>query len=67
MDRFEKFMIVFVFLLFFSISYAVLETAKGEIEDIKEITERRHLPSECQSYYNDGTDRWKDCIGVGYK
>ena len=67
MDRAEKFMILFVLILFISISLAVLKTASGEIEDIKEITERRHLPAECQPYYNDGTDRWKECMGVGPK
>lgn len=25
------------------------------------------LPEVCRPYYNDGTDRWKDCIGVGLK
>ena len=27
----------------------------------------KHLPSECEKYYNDGTDQWKECMGVGYK
>ena len=25
-----------------------------------------HLPSHCAAYYNDGTTRWIDCMGVGY-
>ena len=67
MNRFEKTMILFVFTLFFSISYAVLKTARGEIEYIKESKERVHLPSECEQYYNDGTTQWIECMGVGYQ
>lgn len=26
--------------------------------------EASHLPGECAEYYNDGTDRWADCMGV---
>jgi hypothetical protein len=26
-----------------------------------------HLPTECAEYYEDGTDKWKDCMGVGLK
>jgi hypothetical protein len=25
-----------------------------------------HLPTKCRPYYNDGTERWIDCMGVGY-
>lgn len=25
------------------------------------------LPEKCAPHYNDGTDAWKDCMGVGYK
>lgn len=68
MDRFEKILIVFIFILFLSISYAVIETARGEMEEvIEKETERRHLPTQCAVYYNDGTDNWKECMGVGYK
>ena len=24
-------------------------------------------PALCAKYYRDGTDRWKDCMGVGYR
>ena len=25
-----------------------------------------HLPAQCGRYYNDGTERWIECMGVGY-
>ena len=25
------------------------------------------LPEKCREFYNDSTDRWIECIGVGYK
>lgn len=25
------------------------------------------LPEKCAPYYNDGTERWIDCMGVGYQ
>ena len=28
---------------------------------------KQTLPQKCQVFYNDGTDRWKDCMGVEYK
>jgi hypothetical protein len=24
------------------------------------------LPVRCRPYYNDGTERWAECMGVGY-
>ena len=29
--------------------------------------EKTHLPSLCKQYYNDGTDAWIECMGVGRK
>lgn len=29
--------------------------------------EREHLPTKCAPYYNDGTDQWIECMGVGRK
>ena len=26
-----------------------------------------HLPTFCQKFYNDGTGRWIECMGVGLK
>jgi len=26
-----------------------------------------HLPTACRSFYNDGTGRWAECMGVGPK
>jgi len=36
------------------------------IEQEKRVDHRQPLPAKCTVYYNDGTDRWKDCMGVGY-
>lgn len=68
MSRFDKFFISFILLLIVSFSFAVIKTAK-EIGDIviENKRERRHQPTECEQYYNDGTDNWKECMGVGYK
>lgn len=33
---------------------------------LKKERNRYHRPTICAPYYNDGTDRWKDCMGVGY-
>lgn len=48
---------------------------KGEIrwvfpadEIAREIkVKREHLPSKCQKYYNNGSEDWINCMGVGYK
>lgn len=34
-------------------------------EEVK--VERVHLPTKCAPFYNDGSDRWIECMGVGYK
>ena len=26
-----------------------------------------HLPTKCAEFYNNGTDEWVNCMGVGYK
>jgi len=28
---------------------------------------KQTLPQKCQVFYNDGTDRWRECMGVEYK
>lgn len=70
-DRFfEKCMIFFVLLLVVSFSYAVVETAEGsrhKVEIYQQKQEVKSLPEKCQPFYNDGTDQWKDCMGVGFK
>lgn len=65
----ELISIAMILSLFVSFSYAVLKTA-GEIrEEVKEesLFVNKHLPTTCQPFYNDGTDRWKECMGVGIK
>lgn len=29
--------------------------------------ESSRLPTRCRVYYTDGTDRWIECMGVGYR
>jgi len=29
--------------------------------------QRQSLPQKCAKFYADGTERWIDCMGVGYK
>jgi len=69
MSKGEYIVITFILFLLVSLTVAVLETATEirEIVQERELSiDRSHLPSECEKYYNDGTDRWKDCMGVGY-
>ena len=47
-------------------SVDILEQAHPEVEPMT-VTERVHLPTKCKEFYNDGTDRWVECMGVGYK
>ena len=35
-----------------------------QVEPTKE--RRVTLPEKCRPYYGDGTDRWINCMGVGY-
>ena len=67
-DIMEAVCVVFVCVLLVSFSYAVIDTASNIRENVnKDIKDIKHLPSECEKYYEDGTDNWKDCMGVGYK
>ena len=71
MDRFEKFMILFIIVLFLSLSIAVVKTAYGIQGNLYQRTElnreRRHLPALCDQYYDNGTHQWKECMGVELK
>ena len=37
------------------------------VQDMHMNNERISLPEKCHTFYNDGTGRWADCMGVGYK
>lgn len=70
MDLDEKIGIVMIFMIFFSISYAVIETAsdvKKEVIFDRLNYESKNRAAECSQYYKDGTDNWKECMGVGYQ
>lgn len=46
-----------------------IQTSKSEVIriEIPCTPKPKHRPTKCAVYYNDGTDRWKDCMGVGLK
>lgn len=74
MDRIDRMIagIIFIFLLiiFVSFSYAVIETAenvRNKVEEAVKERDNKHLTMECEQYYNDGTGRWAECMGVGHK
>jgi hypothetical protein len=53
-----------------SLAYAVIGTAYQARENViesRQKIEKRHRPTECEPYYNNGTDEWKDCMRVGYQ
>lgn len=69
MSKFEIGMIVFIFILFLSIAWAVLGTAMHDVKDnIKDNQSvSMSLPECCQHLYNVGrSSEWADCMGVGY-
>lgn len=67
-DEYVTILLVLIFT--FVLSVAVLKTAaetRDMVDNIKRNQEVKHLPTECAVYYNDGTDRWKECMQVGIK
>lgn len=62
-------MIVMVFLLsqFTSaVLFAALDHATRDTVSNPRASKRvTHRPQLCERYYNDGTDRWIECMGVG--
>jgi cell division protein FtsL len=70
MDRFEKFFVLFIILLFLSLSIAVIKTAYSIQENVdNSIKERQrtHLPTKCSEYYDNGTEEWQECMLVEKK
>lgn len=68
MNKWQRVVFFLILLFFLSLSIAVIGTAYSKEERITKKEESgRHLPTECQSYYNNGTDEWINCMGVGYK
>jgi hypothetical protein len=70
MDKYERFVIAMLIIIFLSLSIAVIKTAYGlqqEVQNvIKKEKEKRHLPSLCAPHYGKGGE-WIKCMGVGYK
>lgn len=58
-----------VLLLLFAVLVVATAAESGKVVDETPAPDSRRapLPVRCAPYYNDGTDRWKDCMGVGYK
>ena len=52
--------------LYFIGAIHVYETSKGQVTQSVTMA-RQSLPQKCAPYYNDGTEQWIDCMGVGYK
>ena len=74
MDKGELFVIIFLILITLSLNYAVIKTANNvkETRDryYQEIEQKRReddIRVRCAQYYNDGTGRWAECMGVGPK
>ena len=70
-----RFLTGLYFALILIFLFTVVGTVK-RIEDIvkeydnqrqQEITEQyQRAPERCAEYYNNGTEEWIDCMGVGY-
>lgn len=42
--------------------HVIADTASSALRAVKL---RNELPQSCAQFYNDGTDQWIECIGVG--
>lgn len=69
MDKYERFVIAMVIIIFLSLSIAVIKTAYGLQQEIQNVIkkEKQHLPSLCAQHYGKGGSKWINCMGVGYK
>ena len=59
------FVIVLIVLLVIGCGLIVQKLREVTIEPPPPRTVPVHLPSKCQPFYNDGTGRWAECMGVG--
>lgn len=64
-----------IFVLIYIILITIFTiTTFGVVKDIKNILSReieireeyQQAPERCAKYYNNGTEEWINCIGVGY-
>lgn len=57
--------------LFVAAGRVIIKTAETAEQSLNRAYEPRieepSLPEKCRPYYNDGTDRWIECMGVGRK
>lgn len=67
--KIERLVQLSVVLFFLLMVFAVFDTIRT-IENTRDILREKKdiptLPQKCGMYYNDGTERWKECMGVGY-
>ena len=61
------FMLACLAALYVIIIVGLFQYARGESVIIASPTTSQTLPQKCQQYYNNGTEEWIDCMGVGYK
>lgn len=57
-------------MMFTASAYVVLSAwfwNMAQEEDIVLRTTQQSLPEKCSPYYGDGSGRWPECMGVGYK
>ena len=80
MSKEDRIILSFICILFVLLGISVLKTAENireyteqkrielEVtEQKKEELKQEDIRVKCAVYYNDGTGRWKECMGVGYK
>ena len=54
-------------MIYLALAILGFEEAKTQSPVIIEVpTPRQTLPQKCAKYYNDGTENWINCMGVGY-
>lgn len=56
-------LMVFTVLVLFALADAQAQAS----EDLDPCGQELSLPEKCREFYNDGTDAWINCMGVGYK
>lgn len=57
----------FLLAMFVNLSARAVDTANPPQPASDTSLRYHHLPTVCAPFYNDGTDRWRECMGVGKK
>ena len=48
-------------------TFVIISTVAADARVMETPIEPTPLPERCAEFYNNGTDEWKDCMGVGLK